>query len=39
MASSLGLRRGPGLLGEWGLESSFASDASRFHHALGPEAI
>ena len=38
-ASSLGLRRGLGLLGEWGLESSFASDASRFHHTLGPEAI
>lgn len=35
-----GAEEGAGLLGEWGLESSFASDASRFHLAApGPEAI
>lgn len=34
-----GAEEGPGTSGERGLESSFASDASRFHHALGPEAI
>lgn len=39
VASSPGLKRGLGLLGEWGLESSFVSNASRLYHALeGPEA-
>ena len=39
VASSLGLKRRLGLLGEWGLESSFVSNASRLYHALeGPEA-
>ena len=39
VASSLGLKRRLGLLGEWGLESSFVSNASRLYHTLeGSEA-